>query len=164
MKKVILTSVFLVAIIFVTTLNAHCQTKEEMQAKIENLNAVMIDAMLNGDYEKYLALYDDNAISLPSYEPMLVGIDEIRESSEANANSGMKITSFEMTIEELMMSGDQVVEIGKYNMTMKMPGMDNEIKDNGKYLTVWEVQKDGSLKMKADTWNTDHNPWTPGTM
>ena len=24
---------------------------------------------------------------------------------------------------------------------------------------LWEVQDDGSYKIKADTWNTDTNPW-----
>jgi hypothetical protein len=31
--------------------------------------------------------------------------------------------------------------------------------DNGKYITIWEMQKDGSIKIKVETWNTDHNPW-----
>jgi hypothetical protein len=33
------------------------------------------------------------------------------------------------------------------------------MKDNGKYLTLFEIQQDGSLLIKVDTWNTDLNPW-----
>jgi hypothetical protein len=43
---------------------------------------------------------------------------------------------------------------------MKMSGPDvPEWADNGKYITIWEMQKDGSIKIKVETWNTDHNPW-----
>jgi ketosteroid isomerase-like protein len=30
--------------------------------------------------------------------------------------------------------------------------------DHGKYLTIWEKQKDGSLKIKIETWNSDVDP------
>jgi ketosteroid isomerase-like protein len=32
------------------------------------------------------------------------------------------------------------------------------MEDHGKYLTVWEKQKDGSLKVKVETWNSDVDP------
>jgi len=32
------------------------------------------------------------------------------------------------------------------------------VSDNGKYLTIWQQQPDGSLKMKIDIWNTDLYP------
>jgi ketosteroid isomerase-like protein len=39
-----------------------------------------------------------------------------------------------------------------------MPGMDKPMDDHGKYLTIWEKQKDGSLKVKVETWNSDVQP------
>jgi len=39
-----------------------------------------------------------------------------------------------------------------------MPNMDKPMDDYGKYLTVWEKQKDGSLKIKIETWNSDVDP------
>jgi ketosteroid isomerase-like protein len=38
------------------------------------------------------------------------------------------------------------------------------INDNGKYMTVWEKQSDGSWKVKAETWNSDNNPWADMNM
>jgi ketosteroid isomerase-like protein len=35
------------------------------------------------------------------------------------------------------------------------------MEDTGKYLTLWEKQADGSLKIKVETWNTDKNPMMP---
>ncbi|MBT8381175.1 MAG: hypothetical protein KJO59_02320, partial [Ignavibacteria bacterium] len=51
------------------------------------------------------------------------------------------------------------VEIGTYTINMQIPGMDMPWPDHGKYMNLWEVQADGSYKIKADTWNTDTNPW-----
>ena len=39
-----------------------------------------------------------------------------------------------------------------------MPGVPNDVVEEGKYLTVWEKQADGSLKVKLETWNSDTNP------
>jgi hypothetical protein len=44
-------------------------------------------------------------------------------------------------------------------MIMNPPDLKEEWPDNGKYITVWEVQDDGSLKIRVETWNTDINPW-----
>jgi len=43
---------------------------------------------------------------------------------------------------------------------MSMPGMDKPMDDQGKYLTIWEKQKDGSMKVKVETWNSDADPMT----
>ena len=45
-------------------------------------------------------------------------------------------------------------------MSMNWPDAPGGVwSDKGKYLTLYEIQEDGSLLMKADTWNTDNNPW-----
>ncbi|NJK85592.1 MAG: hypothetical protein HC906_06145 [Bacteroidales bacterium] len=51
-----------------------------------------------------------------------------------------------------------ITEIGTYEIKLTVPGMENEVQDNGKYLTIWEQQNDGSLKIKTEIWNTDTNP------
>jgi ketosteroid isomerase-like protein len=162
MKKSILISTLFVVFLFVSVLNSQCQSVKEIKAKLEKMNAEMVDAMIKGENEKSLTYYADDAVSLPSYQPLLVGIEAIKKSSEAMTSSGVKINSFEVSIEKLIMDGDLIVEIGTYKMSMGMPNMDEPYEDTGKYLTVWEKQKDGSLKIKADTWNSDINPWMQG--
>ena len=60
---------------------------------------------------------------------------------------------------EVLSDGDLAYEIGTYKVNMTIPGMPNTMDDNGKYLTVWQKQDDGSWKMKVETWNSDNNPW-----
>jgi len=43
---------------------------------------------------------------------------------------------------------------------LSLPQMgDQPWSDNGKYMTIWEMQNDGSMLVIAETWNTDNNPW-----
>ncbi|MDP2365317.1 MAG: hypothetical protein Q8M94_16305 [Ignavibacteria bacterium] len=58
----------------------------------------------------------------------------------------------------MIVAGNLAIEIGNYDMKMSGLGMP-EWADNGKYITIWEEQKDGSMKIKVETWNTDTNPW-----
>lgn len=159
MKKSILISFFLVTLFIFSALDSQCQSLKEVQAKIEKMNAEMTKAMVDGDFEKSLSFYADDAISLPNYQPMMVGMDAISMSNEGMADAGVKINSFNVSTKKIIMDGDLIVEIGTYNMSMNIPDMTGPYNDVGKYITVWEKQKDGSLKIKADTWNTDHNPW-----
>jgi ketosteroid isomerase-like protein len=162
MKKTILTSGILLALLVAPALNAWSQSEEEIKTKIEKINSKMAEAMVAGEYEKTLGLYAEDAISLPSYQPMLKGIEEIKKSSEEMAKSGSKVKSFEAHTKKVKICGDMVIEIGKYRISMEMPGMPDPVEDHGKYITIWEKQSDGSLKIKIDTWNTDVNPWAQG--
>jgi ketosteroid isomerase-like protein len=59
---------------------------------------------------------------------------------------------------KIITAGDLVTDIGTYKISMNMAGSDKKIDDHGKYLTILEKQKDGSLKVKVETWNTDVDP------
>lgn len=132
------------------------QSARDYQGQIEDLNKEMVQAMLSGDTEKTLDMYAEDAISLPSYEPLLQGKSQIKESIEKMKQSGAKITSFAPVIVKVIPEGNLVTEIGTYTMTVSVPG-DQVISDKGKYLTIWEKQGDGSLKIKVETWNSDQN-------
>lgn len=134
------------------------QTSAEYKTKIEKINKEMAKYMIEGNTEKNLSLYTTDAISLPSYEPIHDGLAAIRKASEEMSKSGWKCTSFVPTTLKVMPNGNLITEIGTYKITMTMPGMDKPMDDHGKYLTVWEKQKDGSLKVKIETWNSDVDP------
>jgi ketosteroid isomerase-like protein len=70
------------------------------------------------------------------------------------------MTAFKSTVTDIMQSGNFIVDIGTYEITMTIPQMgDMPWSDHGKYMTIWEKQDDGSLKIKVETWNSDVNPW-----
>jgi ketosteroid isomerase-like protein len=134
------------------------QDVEKVKTKIEALNKVFIQAMLDNDTDKLLSLYTEDIISMPSYQPTVKGITKVRELSEMQIKSGWKTTHFTLSVTDIIFQGNLVIEIGNYDMKMSGPDVP-EWADNGKYITIWEEQKDGSLKIKVETWNTDTNPW-----
>jgi len=158
MKRVNVLSMCMVLVLLFTTSTIYSQTSSEYKTKIEALNKDMGKNMIAGNNEKNLALYTEDAISLPSYEPLQDGIAAIRKASDDMAKSGWKCVAFETTTLKVIPNGNLITEIGTYKMSGSMPNMDKPIDDHGKYLTVWEKQKDGALKIKIETWNSDVDP------
>ena len=153
-----LSSILLILAVFIS-----CQPQQDinvLQSQVDEINKTITKAMLEGDFESILKLYTNDAISLPSYEPMIKGIEALKAQNEKQKEMPMNMKSFSLSTTDLWVSGNFVVEIGTYDLVMLMPAdQGGEMPDKGKYLTLYEIQKDGSLLIKAETWNTDTNPW-----
>jgi len=150
--------VILFAMLFLSSL-VYSQETSDLQKKVQMMNDEYAKQMVGGDMSALWDYYTDDIISMPSYEPMIKGLEACKMSSEKMEESGMKITAFSTTSTDVMQSGNLVVDIGTYKITMTMPQMDMPWDDHGKYLNIWEMQNDGSMKLKVETWNTDVNPW-----
>lgn len=157
MKRTIV-SVCVMTVVMLTVSIAHSQTTLDYKSKIESLDKEIAKGMLEGNTQKILSLYTEDAISLPSYSPLLDGIAAIRKSNEEMAKMGAKYDSFTLTTLKILTGGNLITEIGTYQLSISMPKMDKPMADHGKYLTIWEKQKDGSLKIKVETWNSDVDP------
>jgi len=155
--KHVLTSCLIVAGLFAASVTL-AQNKDALKVKIDKLNNEYATAMVTGNIDQLTNLYAIDAISLPSYEPMQDGISAIRKSNLESIKRGEKITSFDLNSVKIITAGNLVTDIGTYKISLKMPGVDKMIDDHGKYLTILEKQKDGSLKIKVETWNTDVDP------
>lgn len=148
----------LFAAIFLSSL-VYTQDMSELKKKVQMMNDKYAEQMVAGDMNALWDYYSDDIISMPSYEPMMKGLEACKMSEKKMEESGSKITAFSTTSTDVMKSGNFVVDIGTYKITMTMPQMDKPWDDHGKYLNIWEMQDDGSMKLKVETWNTDVNPW-----
>jgi len=137
----------------------YSQDDVDMKAKFNAMNQEFADMMIAGDHQGMVKWYADDIISMPSYQPMIRGIDAVKKAGEHQEQSGVTTTAFTLETTDVIEAGSYFVEIGTYTITMQIPGMDIPWSDHGKYMNVWETQDDGSFKIKADTWNTDTNPW-----
>ena len=129
-----------------------------LMAEVEAIGDAIQEAMVANDFDAILAMYADDAISLPNYGPRLQGVDDFERHHEETADSRMNVLSFSSQPQDVWACGDQVIEIGSFEISLEMPGMPAPIQDKGKYLTVYVRGSDGSLKIKVETWNTDMNP------
>ena len=127
------------------------QTFQQMEDKWNN-------AMVAGDLNTLVDFYADDAVSLPSYMPMMRGKDEIRAGNKKDLESGVKYLSLTSTTTDVYGQGDLAYEIGTFDISLIPPNMTEQVKDHGKYLTIWQKQSDGTWKIKCDTFNSDNNP------
>jgi ketosteroid isomerase-like protein len=159
MKNLYATTVLLLLIMLlaVPQLNAQDDAKK-LKSEITEMNNKMLKAWKAEDWATANSYYAENVISMPSYEPMLKGKSNVIEKSKKNHEAGYKMLEMNLNIDEVYPDKNYVIEVGHYVIKMQIPGMDKPMDDNGKYLTVWERQKDGTLKVFIETWNTDVNP------
>lgn len=131
---------------------------DALMQEVAAFGDALAEAMLAGDLDTMLGMYTEDAISLPNYGPRMDGIAAFRQQHDQMSAAGLKFLSFTSDPTDVWKAGDQVIEIGTFEITLEMPGMPGPIKDKGKYLTVYVRDAEGSLKIKAETWNTDLNP------
>jgi len=158
MKSLLSKSVLIFCCLILTSTNLFSQDGD-VKKKIKELNNAWLKATLSDDLGTLLSYHTDDAILLPSYEPMLKGKTAILESNKKSKEAGFKINAMTLTTTDVWSSGNLAFAIGTYTINITIPGMSETIDDNGKYLTVYQKQADGSWKIKADTWNSDNNPW-----
>ena len=156
--KVLLNMLMVVFIFSGSNLLAQVNDMSHMKKDFDKMNDKFGKALINGDYNTIANFYADDAVSLPSYEPIWRGKEAILEGNKKDFESGIKYHSFKGTTTDVFGSGDIVYEIGTYQISFTTPKMTSAMTDYGKYLNVWQKQSDGSWKLKADTWNSDVNP------
>jgi len=148
-----------VVLVFGLAVGAAAEHHEnDLMKEVEAIGDALSKAMVEDDVEFLLGMYAEDAISLPNYGPRMEGIETFRQSHDQMAAAGMKVLSFESAPTNAWQAGDQVIEIGTFEIELQMPGMPQNIEDKGKYLTIYERDGEGALKIKVETWNTDMNP------
>ena len=150
---------FVLLMLIITSSILYSQNEGDLKAKFNAMNKEFVEMMIADNFEGMLKWYADDIISMPSYQPMMRGIDALKKADEMQKQSGLKTTAFTLETIDVIDTGNYAIEIGTYTITMQIPNMDMPWSDNGKYVNVWEKQDDGSYKIKVDTWNTDNNPW-----
>jgi ketosteroid isomerase-like protein len=98
----------------------------------------------------------DNAQLLPPDAPLAQGKEAIRAViAELEAMPGFSVT-WSPASAEVADGGDLGYTIGTYEI--KMEGPDGPISIDGKYLTIWKIQADGTWRVTADMFNADGPP------
>ncbi len=137
---------------------ASADSHGDLMKEVADLGDALAKAMMEDDIDFMLGMYTPDAISLPNYGPRMQGIEAFKQHHAQMEASGMKINSFTSDPTDVWPAGDQVIEIGTFEINLTVPGMPEPVTDKGKYMTVYVRDADGKLKIKAETWNTDINP------
>ncbi|HZW39487.1 MAG TPA: hypothetical protein VFF33_09325 [Ignavibacteriaceae bacterium] len=125
----------------------------KVKDEIKKANDKMEKAMVQNDEKTLLSLYTEDGISLPNNRPIVKGMDALKKDMEGMKNE--KTNKVKFNTNEVFGDGKYYYEIGTFEVNYVNPKTKQNEDDKGKYLTIWEVQKDGSVKAKVDMWNRD---------
>ena len=124
-----------------------------VRAAIEAANARFVEAFKRGDKAGMVANYADDAVVMMPNEEAWRGRDSL-DRGFSGFLSQMSFKDGSFTTADVLLTGDLAVETGTFAWTLQ-PKTGPEIKDKGKYLTVWRAQPDGTWKIVRDINNTD---------
>ena len=112
-----------------------------------------------GDFDLWISLWADDGVQMPPDTPVRIGKEQIRE--------GMKPAFDQMNLEIAITSIDEAKVYGglgltrctyTLDMTLKAGGETIHAMPDGKALTLYERQSDGSWKIAYDCFNSNVPP------
>ena len=119
----------------------------------EMLNQHVV-CMGEGDLDSWMSLWTDGGIQMLPYAPLRIGKKQIRRGMKP-AFDGMTLDLVINSIEDVKVSGDLGLTICTYTLKMTPKAGGNTVNaiPDGKALTLYERQPDGSWKIAYDCSN-----------
>jgi uncharacterized protein (TIGR02246 family) len=127
---------------------AGAETLADVRRAIDKGNAQWSEGWLKGDAAMVAAIFADDGVQLSGSGKIFKGREQIRERQQAamkGNDPGVKVTVTTVTV---WLDGDTAYETGKYKYEYKQKGKPGV--DEGRYVTIWKRQKDGSWKLSMD--------------
>ena len=134
------------------------ERKKDITAIKDMLNQYAIGCN-TGNFEHWLSLWADDGVQLPPGAPARVGKEQIREGM-GPAFEGMNLDITIHSLEETKVYGDLGLTRCTYTLkaTPKAGGAEIVVEPDGKALTLYERQPDGSWKIAYDCFNSNVAP------
>ena len=128
-----------------------CGEPENVESIIIDNNSKWVEYYNKGDAKGIASLHTLDAVVIPPKSDFVVGRDKIEEMYKAEIEMGNGTLGLQTT--EVIQEGLYAYETGLYNIKMTIEG--EEVNDYGKYIVIWEKQKNGDWLCKKDIWNTN---------
>ena len=126
-------------------------------AQVRAADAAITQSVAAKDLDRILAHYADDAVMLPTAEPLIDGKTAIRE--EWQHILAIPAFSNQTTMRDAKVSGDGSLAYTYGTYRARMMGEDGKpVEEPGKYVTIWRRGADGKWLIVVDTYNTDIPP------
>jgi uncharacterized protein (TIGR02246 family) len=127
---------------------AESEALAAVRRAIDKGNAQWSEGWLKGDAAMVAAIFTEDGVQLSTTGKVIKGREQIRERQKvamASADPGVKVT---VTTTHVWLDGDTAYEVGRYKYEYTEKGKPG--KDEGRYVTAWKRQADGSWKLTMD--------------
>lgn len=148
MKKI-----YLILIIALLVGACHTSYYTKDMRTILMCNSYYMDAIRKADIERLLFYYSDDVVYLPPNQPSFSGKENLRRWFIAYFNyyspSEILLTS------DIKVRGDFAYVSCRYIISAKVKYSNEEFKDNGKLINLFERESDGKWKCTCSIWNSN---------
>lgn len=127
-----------------------------LQKELEAIRQDLHTAIRKGDMEAQLKHFSEDALILPNFHPMIRGRAQMRDLMRLDIQNETVWHTYETRCSELWACDGKIFEWGTFSVSQSNKFMRTPIALFGSYLTVWERQGDGRLRMTHTIWNLDH--------
>ena len=120
----------------------------DVRRAIDKGNAQWSEGWAKGEAAMVAAIFADDGVQLTGNGKVFKGPQQISEHQKAamqGVDPGVKVTVTTVTV---WLHDDTAYETGKYKYEYKVKG--KPATDEGRYVTIWKRQKDGSWKLAMD--------------
>lgn len=131
------------------------ETASDVQAVTVAVNEIYeqyASSLKSGDADRWIALWSDEGVQMPPGSPPVIGKEEIGAGTVAFLDA-FTVDSFEIHIDEIQLAGDLAFARGTYSGAYTPKDGGEGFAEDGKYLTVFQRQPDGSWKIYRDIFN-----------
>ena len=111
-------------------------------------------SVLAGDVDRWIRLWVDDGVQLPPDHPMNKGRAQIYAWGKSNFEA-LRYSSFDVTVDDVHVGGDTAVAHGTYTFLAELIDTGEPIAMDGKFLTVFQEQDDGTWKVYRDAFNSN---------
>ena len=141
------------------TVWANGTSEEADRRKIEEALRMYADAVAVGDAERYLALHDPEAYKMPPSAPMYT-IASATDHQQDDFDAMQAAYNVAMNLEpmEIEVDDDLAYAMGTYTIEMEPKADAPAALVDGKFLTLFRQQSDGSWKIFRDCFNNNAPP------
>lgn len=132
-------------------------SNQDLTDSLRATDAALTKAVTDRNLDQIIGFYADDAVLLPTAEPIVSGKAAIREEwhhilSIPNFQSKSATTRLEVA-----KGGDMAYSMGTYTAIM-LGENGQSVTEPGKWVSIWKRQPDGSWRIAVETYNTDIPP------
>lgn len=125
------------------------------EAAIKAVFDKYVSTLVHNDADGWMALWDEGGVQLPPNEPMFVGKAAIREANyEGIKTRAAKMEMFINTQEVIVFGNGFAMARGVYGWKV-MPADGPSMDYDGKFMTIFKKEEDGSWKIFRDCFNSN---------
>lgn len=114
---------------------------------------IYIEALKAVDVNRLGSVVADDAVFMPPNDPTLYGSAEVRAWHEEYFQY-FRFAAFTTPERDVTITGDWAIERLTYMLAIVPVSGGNRIRDDGRFLTIWKRQPDGSWKIWQQIWNS----------